>query len=149
MYRFKTQKRKGAEIEQELDAYFGQSYDLRRATPEQQRQGIDRVFVHDGSQVTVEYKADWTAHTSNNAFIEVQVGDKPGWALTCQAQAILYYVPQRKTGYWLLPPELRAQLRGPWRNFPRKTVHNCNFVAVGILVPLAMLANRIHIQTGD
>lgn len=149
MYRFGEQKRKGAEVEKLLDAWFGRTYDfeVRPATPEQQRQGIDRVFIgKDGKSVTVEYKADWTAHTSGNAFIEVGVSDGPGWALNSQADLILYYLPQRREGYWLTPRHLRRMLTERWQGYPRKIVHNPRYIVTGVLVPLDELSARIQIK---
>jgi hypothetical protein len=141
-----VQKRKGVAVEATLDAYFSQFYAVRRATPKQQRAGIDRIFARAGHEVTVEYKADWTATTSGNAFLEVAVNDQPGWALTCQAQALFYYLPLRRLGYWLRPTEIQAQLAGRWRDYPRKHVHNPRYVATGVIVPLAEFTDCVQIQ---
>lgn len=146
MYRFGTQKHKGAAVEQLLDAWFGQICTVRLATPAQQMAGIDRLFSFNGKQVTVEYKADWTAGTTGNAFIEVKCGERPGWALKSEANVILYYVPQARIAYLLAPDQLRSWLTTRWLGYPRRIVHNPTYIATGILVPLSELTDTIRIN---
>ncbi len=83
MYAFKAQLTKGEQSEAELDTYFAQWYDIQPLDRAQQRQGIDRIFTrkNNGLVFTIEYKTDWMAAKTPNAFVEtvsVDTANKPG-----------------------------------------------------------------------
>jgi len=142
-YRFDVQMAKGQRGEAVLDAYFARWFDITPATRWQQRRGIDRVFVGrlHGQRITMEYKVDSTAGRTGNAFVEVQVGDRCGWAVTCHADLLTYYVPGCRRGYIVRPAGIRAKL-DDWREvYETRTIANSHYDAIGILVPLDELAS--------
>jgi hypothetical protein len=58
---FQQQLKEGEEYERKLDEFFRQfDVDIRPATMDEQRQGIDRFFTHrpTGKVDAMEYKAD-------------------------------------------------------------------------------------------
>ena len=60
-YSFREQLARGEQGEAVLDAYFGQRWHVARASPRDQRRGIDRWFTgqaHPSRRVAVEYKTD-------------------------------------------------------------------------------------------
>jgi hypothetical protein len=121
-----------------LDAWFAAAYDLRRATDDEQWRGIDRVAMDDdGQRVTFDYKCDRRCADTGNLFIEtisnVHTG-RPGWALTCEATWVVYFViPDRVLMF--LTPHLRAQLPS-WRACcPERAAHNEGYGTLGLCVP--------------
>jgi hypothetical protein len=141
MYRFQTQRNRGYEGEKMLDGVFSRFFNVRRATASQQRDGIDRVMVgkEHGQQITVEYKTDYTAASSGNAFVEIAFDGRPGWAHTSQADFIAYCVPGKHT-YIVRPQTLRTHLSEWEGRFEKRTVLNAGYTATGLIVPLAYLA---------
>lgn len=137
MYR---QLRKGEAAEQYLDSFFLHRFAVRPATPDEQRQGIDRGFkrLSDGKEFKVEYKADETAAKTGNAFVEtmsVDTANKPGWALTCQADFILYYIVGTGRVYILRPKDIQERLE-QWAQYPERHIPNGTYHTIGLLVPL-------------
>jgi hypothetical protein len=140
-YDMNRQLRKGEAAERYLDSLFGSQFDIRRATRAEQRQGIDRIFTrpYDGKEFKIEYKADKTAATTGNAFVEtvsVDTDNKPGWALTCQADYILYYVVGTGRVYVLRPKVIQEHLERWARDYPLRHIPNGTYQTVGLLVPL-------------
>lgn len=142
MYGFQTQRAKGLQGETMLDKIFGRFFNIHRATATQQRSGIDRVMVGKEHRQTihVEYKTDYAAASTGNAFIEVLCDGKPGWAHTSQADFIAYFVPG-KHAYIVRPATLRSHLAEWERRFENRTVTNAAYTATGMLVPLSFLAD--------
>src|SRR5690606_27968706 len=106
MHNFKDSLAKGKSIEEKLDIFFSQWYDIEGATLAQERQyGFDRLFYRNGTIKTVEYKADyWTARTGN-IFIELEVQGKSGWARKTIADYIIYSViVNNEVDYVLIVP---------------------------------------------
>jgi hypothetical protein len=140
MYAFKAQLTKGEQSEAELDAYFAQWYDIQPVDREQQRHGIDRIFTRkdNGLVFTIEYKTDWTAGKTHNAFVEtvsVDTANKLGWAYSSQADYLIYYVPGAGLVYIITFVLLRACLPA-WRSFPVRKIPNKGYNTIGLLVPL-------------
>lgn len=140
MYGFKEQLTKGQQSEAELDSFFAQWYTIEPVTMEQQRQGIDRVFTRkdNGHVFDIEYKTDWTASKTGNAFVEtvsVDTANKPGWAHSSQADYLIYYVPGDDLVYVIAFANLRARLHC-WQNLPLRTIPNRGYNTIGRLVPL-------------
>jgi hypothetical protein len=140
MYAFKEQLTKGEQSEAALDGFFAQWYAIQPVALEQQRQGIDRIFTRltDGQVYKVEYKCDWTAGKTHNAFVEtvsVDTTNKPGWAYSSQADYLIYYIPGAVRVYVIALVDLRACLPA-WRNFPIRRIPNQGYHTVGLLVPL-------------
>ena len=140
-YRFQTQRNRGYAGEKMLDKVFGKFFDVRRATATQQRNGIDRVMVgkEHKQTINVEYKTDYTAASSGNAFVEIAFDGRPGWAHTSQADFIAYFVPGKHT-YIVRPATLRTHLQEWEGRFEKRTVLNSGYTATGLIVPLSYLA---------
>jgi hypothetical protein len=141
-YDFTTQLTQGHRHEDAIDVFFNLWYDITTATPAQQRQGIDRLWKRldgVGRAVTVEYKADSLAGRTGNAFIEtvsVDTTNKPGWALSSQAQLLIYLVTDPQTIYMIWMKRLRQHLPRWQQQYPLRWVDNRTYHTGGHLVPL-------------
>lgn len=97
-YSFTEQKAIGDKGEDAIMAHFSDEWLITKAYPAQQKQGIDFNFQHRerGISRTVELKTDTKASRTGNAFIETYSAfpHKKGWAYTCQATYLFYYLPQ-------------------------------------------------------
>lgn len=140
-YDMRRQLKQGEAAEKYLDSYFVDEFDIRPATRDQQRAGIDRIFTRrsDGKKWSVEYKADKTAARTGNAFVEtvsVDTANKPGWAYSCQADFLFYYVVGIGPLYIIRPRDLRRQM-DKWRSlYPERRIPNGSYHTIGLLVPL-------------
>lgn len=131
--------------EDELDKYFGQAYELQKATRLEERRGIDRLFRHRASGVcySVEYKTDHKAHETGNVFVEtmsVDTADKLGWAFTSTAQVLVYFVPQHETALRADMLTIKRKLC-EWNIYPEAPAWNKSrsgelYRTLGRLVPL-------------
>lgn len=140
-YQFNTQLTAGAKGERRLDAFFQRWFTIRPATMEQQRQGIDRVYTRRNDQrvFTVEYKTDSTAGKTGNAFVEtisVDTDNKPGWAITSQAQVLVYYIPDTGIIYVIDFARIRHHLPRWQQQYPHRAIPNRGYHTHGHLVPL-------------
>lgn len=149
-YDMRRQLKEGEAAETYLDSIFDNEFAIRPATRQQQRVGIDRIFTRrrDGREWAIEYKADKTAARTGNAFVEtvsVDTAGKAGWALTCTADFIMYYVVGVGPLYILRPKDIQAKLP-KWRSqYPERRIPNGTYNTVGILVPLAEF-ERLAVQ---
>ena len=146
MYQMVEQLAQGEGAEARLDRHFAGRCIIQPATRAQQQVGIDRLFTHrqTGLTYTVEYKTDWTAGRTGNAFIEtvsVDIQQIPGWAYTAQAEWLVYFVPTRLQIYLIAFTDLRAQLP-TWLTSCKAAppIPNRGYNTLGILVPLTLLA---------
>jgi len=146
-YQFNDQLVAGEDGEAYLDAFFRRrGHTILPVTTEEQRLGIDRVFVTPtGQSWKVEYKTDFRAGKTGNAFIETVSVDthgkygKMGWALTSTAEYLFYYVPDH--AIYVIPfLSLRHALPRWMREFPARGALNNRYTTHGVLVPLAQLA---------
>jgi hypothetical protein len=74
-----------------------------------------------GTQVAVEYKTDWTASRTGNAFVEtvsVDQAGKSGWAYTSTATYLMSYIPGDNLLYILTFATLHQQLPRWLRTYP-------------------------------
>ena len=143
-YNFNDQLAHGEQGEAFLDRFFAQWFHVTPATPEEQRQGIDRHFSHLKSHehFTVECKTDSTAARTGNAFIEtisVDTEQKAGWAFTSQANRLLYYVPGKHVVFILEMTAIRARLPFWLQAYEVRQVPNNGYHTHGLLVPLEEL----------
>lgn len=142
-YEMTKQLRRGEAAERLLDQHFTDRFSITPATRDQQREGIDRIFVarDTSKEYTVEYKTDWTAGRTNNAFIEtisVDTMDVPGWAYTSQADWLAYYVPDKQQVYLARFAELRTHLDEWIETYgPAKAIPNDGYYTWGVPVPLS------------
>jgi hypothetical protein len=157
VYDFDQQMRQGDEGADFLDAFFaGKGYAIRPATRDEQRQGVDRIFTspRTGSISRVEYKTDRAAARTGNAFIEtvsVDAAGKMGWALTSQADILVYYVPPDRRIYVVPFRALHWEMPRWLREYPPRTAQNDGYATHGIIIPLRELARhaiRIY-QVGE
>ena len=105
----------GVQGELILDNFFKRFYHIRPATQEEQKRGIDRVFKHKERlyNLCVEYKTDSRAADTGNACLELAKNLNPykeGWALTCEADYLIYYVPGLRKAFAIQPEVLRIHL---------------------------------------
>lgn len=141
MYEFNRQLNKGAEGERQLDEAFSLDYVIQKATAAEQRQGIDRIFVRrrDGLRLKVEYKTDFLAHRTGNAFIEtisVDTAGKSGWAYSSDADYLIYFVFEDLLVYFVPMTIVRERLPLWLRRYPKKVAQNDGYQTHGIIVPL-------------
>lgn len=146
VYRMDRQLAQGEAAEALLDRHFAGRFAITPATREQQRQGIDRIFVQrqTSKAYTIEYKTDWTAAKTGNAFVEtvsVDTLNKPGWAYASQAQWLVYYVPGLRRVYLIDFIDLR-KLLPQWVAECKAAppIPNKGYNTLGILTPLAQFA---------
>lgn len=140
MYRFDQQLAAGEQGEAYLDGFFMAWFTIRRASRDEQRQGIDRWFEDaTGRRLSIEYKTDSTAARTGNAFIEtvsVDTAHKPGWIHTSRADMLIYYIPPDGLIYALRFARLRRVLPRWEREYPKRSVQNDGYCTHGLLVPL-------------
>ncbi len=148
MYDFDAQLQVGIHGEHALDAFFAPAWIISPSTAAEQRRGIDRHFTHreTGEQLTVEYKTDYVAGRTHNAFLETVSVDnpveKPGWVFTCEADFLFYYIPSDGLVYVLLPSRIRHFVGhlSHWR-LP-VSVPNRGYRTWGYPVPLRVLERQ-------
>lgn len=141
VYDFDTQLKLGQRAERELDKLFSKWYEVREATMEQQRMGIDRWFrPPEGEEFAVEYKTDFKAKRTKRAFIETVSVEKDGevvkqgWVHTTQADFVVYWA----YGWEVLvikPSVLRALLPRWTELYRGASSNNGEYKSRGILVP--------------
>lgn len=149
-YNMSQQLARGEAAERRLDKHFASRFHITPATRAQQRRGIDRIFQQrkTGARHAIEYKTDWTAARTGNAFVEtvsVDAQNKPGWAYASRADWLIYYVPgqvrYKGTIYMISFAALRAQLpRWTARYREAPPIPNRGYNTLGILVPLREFA---------
>lgn len=149
-YDFAESFNRGKRGEDILDTYFANRFDIRAATMDQERIGIDRIFTNRlGRQLTVQYKTDRTAGRTGNMFIETVSVDYPpkaGWVFSCTADWLIYYVPGWATAYVVRPAALKAIVRDWLDTYQCRAIRNQNYHTVGVLVPrhiFASVAERV------
>ncbi len=152
-YQMAQQLRKGEAAEARLDRHFADRFLIQPATRAEQRKGIDRHLTHrtSGETYTIEYKTDWTATRTGNAFIEtisVDTEQIAGWAYTAEASWLAYYLPQGATVYLIAFSSLRIHLPR-WQQCypPAPPIPNRGYHTHGLLVPLSavgQIASRIE-----
>lgn len=141
MYEFKRQLNRGAEGERQLDEAFSRDYVIQEATVAEQRRGIDRIFVgkRDDRRLKVEYKTDFVAHKTGNAFIEtisVDTAGKRGWAYSSDADYLIYFIFEDLLVYIMPMTVVRERLALWLQRYRKKTVQNDGYQTHGVIVPL-------------
>jgi len=141
MYEFATCLKRGEAGERFLDEFFAGEFAISPATRKQQREGIDRIFTKrkTGSVFRVEYKTDYQAHRTGNAFLEtvsVDVEGKKGWVYTSRADYLIYFVAEDSLIYVVPFKTLRKLFPGWLKKYQQKEVANASYTSKGICVPL-------------
>jgi hypothetical protein len=144
---FSTKLDEGQLYEEMLDRLFTDEWIICRANREEQGKGIDRWFTHpeSGERCSVQYKTDSRAWETGNAFIEtasVLEQGIQGWAFSCQAELIEYYVPQRLRIYELVTCGLFPwverwieRMKHGEQRFRIANAQNTRYTTQGLLVP--------------
>ncbi len=144
-YDFQTQKAIGQAGEDAIAQHLSQQFVLTKATPALQHVGIDFVGINKTTAEveTFEVKTDSVAYRTGNAFIETISRDKPihfpGWAFTCTAEWLLYYLPQPQRIYRISPSKIRLKLPIWEAKYPIRMASNATYNTIGRLVPLSEL----------
>ena len=141
-YGMREQLQKGEEAELFLDSLYEDRFEIMPASRDQQKQGIDRIYRHKHTlkSYTIEYKTDWTAGRTNNAFIETVSVDSmsiPGWAHSSEAEWLFYYLPHQQHLCIIRFSTLRHHLDAWLEQFEEKPIKNKDYHTWGIPVPLA------------
>ncbi len=145
-YDFKAQLALGKQAEAFLDRYFSRWFTIQQVDAQtERRDGYDRVFTrkNNGERLKIEYKADWQAAETHNAFIEtisVYEARTPGWAYTSQADMLIYYVPPLGVIHMLPLEVVRFMLPGWKLRYREVPAPNDGYHTYGVLVPLAQFA---------
>lgn len=156
-YNFQEQLKRGECAERRLDKHFrNHGYKVTPATRQQQRQGIDRVFVTSPrrKRLLVEYKADWTAAETGNVFIEtISVKRngrqrRRGWAFTSKADWLIYFFPEDDLAYCISFVHLRDVLDKWIAKYPAHSIPNERYTTHGIVVP-QMVLERLAVAVRD
>ena len=148
IFDFQTQLKQGFEGEAEITAYLtAQGWHCTKSTRDQERQGIDLISTKNLESRTIEIKTDHCATKTGNAFIEtvsVKQGNriiKQGWAYTCQADFLFYYLPLDLIAYVYQPSVLQTYVELWGRKYRQVSVPNKGYITQGIIVPLWELEN--------
>lgn len=144
MYSFSNQFKQGTNGESALDRFFGDQFEITAVSRKLQRRGIDRIFRSRAGDnlLRVEYKTDYLAHKTGNAFIEtvsVDSAGKRGWVHTSEADYLIYYVVEDLLIYVVAFTTLRRVLPGWLKRYPTKKAPNSGYFTHGLLVPLREL----------
>jgi hypothetical protein len=138
---FRFQLHRGEQAESFLDGYFQRLFEIQKVSLERQRTGVDRIFRHRGTGEvrSVEYKTDFKAHLTGNAFVELvsnDVSGKQGWAYTCSANYLLYYIPGLGQLFAISPAELQELIPAWQKRYPSVLIRNQGYRTSGLRVPL-------------
>lgn len=145
MYDFRERLKFGEKHERFLDRHFQDRFTIEDASQGDQRRGIDRYFTDKRNNKTysIQYKSDETAARTGNAFVEtvsVDTNNVPGWAYTCQADFIVYYVVGSGPAYVIRPKSIKSKLPGWLKKYPTRSIPNRgrgkHYNTIGLLVPL-------------
>jgi hypothetical protein len=146
IYTFPEQRQKGEIGERVLDSYITRCYHLVLANRFQQKCGIDRILYlkDNGRPIYLEYKTDWKADATGNAFIETISADAArkakGWSTTSKADILIYYLPFSGRIYITPMTRLRSSLEDWATRYQSRTAPNEKYRTHGLLVPLSELA---------
>lgn len=154
VYDMHTQLEIGQEGEVFLDHLFSATYMIHKP----KTKAVDRIFRcrRTGKVLTVEYKTDWVAEKTGQAFIElvsVDKQNKPGWALSSPAHVLVYYVPGPMLIYTVRMERIKEQVAVWEQRYPTGTCQNRTYTSRGLLVPLEEMARvssrimRVRLET--
>lgn len=148
VHQFDESYARGREDEKKLDEYFNRWYDVFSVPRLFQRFGIDRIMrrLRDRVSYSVEYKGDGRTAETGNLFLEVvsvDSNEKEGWALSCAAQRLVYYVLGKEIAYIMDPLVLKQHIRELEKRFKTRPAENVGYSTHGVLVPVGK-AKEIH-----
>ena len=139
-----------------LDNHFAKMFAIRPATKKMQRCGIDRIFIAKHNiRFTVEYKTDYRAAETGNAYIEYESVNKGdgvvahGWLQTSLAQVFVYYVAGEGKAFWIWAMRLKKVFPKWSLEYKSREAENKTYHGKGLIVPLEELesiADRVFIN---
>lgn len=118
----------------------------------QKMAGMDRVMsLQSGLRNTYEDKADFRAGDTGNLFVETwsKRGMVPGWAYTCGAQYLDWFVASHRTLLWGETLRLKKRLAEWAQRFPEVHVKNAGYVTSGLLVPICVVVEEAKFVVWD
>lgn len=143
MHNFNESVNRSEEHNKKLDSFFSKWYEIIRMPLTTDKIGIDRLWSDKETHVkySVEYKADERTADTKNAFVETVSVDKtnaPGWAYTCAAQFIVYYIPQWNKAWIMNTIAIKNRVE-EWKQKYRqvKAVNENGYTTYGIAVPFS------------
>lgn len=142
VHAFRAKLDEGKAAEAELDAYLSRRAVLQDVSLRLDKAGIDRIAIRNGVASTIQYKADTRAATTGNGFVELvssDIGGAPGWAYTCAADWLLYWVPPTGLLLWIRPDELRKHISAWYSSYPLRPARNPGYFSIGLAVPMDVL----------
>lgn len=148
---FDVRYEEGMRGEAFLDEYFSRTYEIREATRDEQRRGIDRFFIRreaqDSKVLAIEYKTDKVASSTGNVFIEIVSVDrhgKSGWAYKSEADYLMYYLPEEDLIYMYEMETIRELLPKWQASYPIKPAKNRDYNTLGIVVEQAEFEDNAY-----
>jgi hypothetical protein len=152
---FAKDLRVGQEYEERFLVYLKQFFEVRKATIEQQLQGIDFVVRKPEGDSAVELKADRRTADTGNIFVETMSRYEHGvmgWAWTTRSDILIYWALP-STLYIAKPSDIRDALTAKddgWiYRFPKKLVCNKGYHSEGIVVPTDEYAKICTVRSID
>lgn len=161
-HQFAKSYAQGKSGERFLDWYFNKFYVITQATRQQEREGFDRIFksrhAKNGFEyiakkpveaMRVEYKTDYRAAETGNAFIEtesVNTTGKRGWLYTSQAHLLVYFIPPLFRIY-CCPMKNLAEAALVWQvKYAQSNADNITYLTRGLLIPIDEFA-KVSVRT--
>lgn len=146
-HKFDEKLKEGQAFEKMLDEFFSKWYRIEPVTDMKlQKAGIDRIFIDEesGRRLKVEYKADSMAGKTGNVFIETISNSssfEEGWAMKCQADVIIYFIPPTSEIIAIEPATILLSLPD-WVRYKKAWAQNATYRSYGRLVPIAEFKKR-------
>lgn len=137
IYGFNTQLKIGEKNEKLLDLYFIKYYQIKPVSLDEQKKGIDRIFIDGDRMLKIEYKADYKAIKTGNVYIETYSVKpiKKGWAYTSKSDFVIYYIIG--DAVYIMPIQLMREKLEIWKYYYKlANCKNHGYESEGILVPL-------------
>jgi len=149
VHEFSGSNDKSKEHNKKIDKTFSQWYEIYSMPLTIDKIGIDRIWKDKERKVfySVEYKADERAADTGNAFIEtisVDTSDKPGWAYTCAAQLICYYVPRWHRAWMVSTMSIKNNIKEWEQKYRTVSAQNNGYKTYGIAVPWDVFVNHSY-----
>lgn len=145
--KFSNDLKRGEAAESFLDNYFANDgYIINPVDVKLQKLGVDRILIQKSTGIiwSVEYKADFIAHKTNNIFVEtvsIDITNTPGWAVNSIAQLIVKYIPQKGTIIIIETSKLKMVLNRWGSQYKSRKTSTLGltgeyFNSEGLLIPL-------------
>lgn len=145
--KFQQKLQEGKGKEAEIDEALSNDFVISPLSLEQEKLGNgDRVFVRrdNNKAYLIEYKTDERAAATGSLFVETISVDtgKAGWAYTCNADFLFFYIPEQLRIIIVRPEDIRKHLKSwgyKYRIAPSSRDLNDGYISYGILVPIEIV----------